>query len=498
MQSSSVLKFAFASLVSISLLACNIDPNLLNVSSRGTISISPNSGPVGTLVTMTSTDTDLTDLQGISFGGGISAIVFNKTTGSASALVMPGSATGNVTAITSSATITGDSFTVTSSVAPDTQQGSKLTGTGNVGTSRQGIAIAISKDGDTVLVGGYGDNTNVGAAWVFVRSGSSWVQEGAKLVGTGAVGSARQATSVALSADGNTALIGGTSDNSSVGAAWVFIRSSGTWTQQGSKLAGTGAVGASLQGYSVALSADGDTALVGGYGDDSNAGAIWVYTRSNGTWSQQGNKLVGTGATGAARQGTSVSLSANGNTALIGGNADDSSAGAAWVFTRSGSTWTQQGSKLVGTGATGAAAQGASVALSADGDTALVSGSADNTNAGAAWVYTRSSSVWTQQGSKLVGSGATGAARQGTSVSLSADGSTALVGGYTDNTNAGAAWVFTRSGTSWSQPGPALVGTGATGSARLGFAVSLSGDGNTAVVGGFGDNSNVGACWIYE
>ena len=67
-------------------------------------------------------------------------------------------------------------------------------------------------------------------------------------------------------------------------------------------------------------------------------------------WTQQGNKLVGTGAVGQAVQG-SVSLSADGNTAIMGGSGDNSNAGAAWVFTRSGSVWTQRGTKLVGTGA---------------------------------------------------------------------------------------------------------------------------------------------------
>jgi hypothetical protein len=83
------------------------------------------------------------------------------------------------------------------------------------------------------------------------------------------------------------------------------------FTQQGPKLVGTGAVGgAGTQGFSVALSADGNTAIVGGWRDNSSAGAAWVYTRSGGVWTQQGNKLVGTGAVGA-----SVAMSSDGNTA---------------------------------------------------------------------------------------------------------------------------------------------------------------------------------------
>jgi len=91
-------------------------------------------------------------------------------------------------------------------------------------------------------------------------------------------------------------------------------------------------------------------------------------------FSQQGPKLVGTGVVGGAEQGISVALSGDGNTAIVGGPYDNGETGAAWVFTRSGTLWTQQGSKLIGTGAVGNASQGQSVALSADGNTAIVGG----------------------------------------------------------------------------------------------------------------------------
>ena len=73
------------------------------------------------------------------------------------------------------------------------------------------------------IIGGDYDNSGAGAAWVFTRSGGTWAQQGSKLVGTGAVGSAYQGNSVALSADGNTAIVGGDGDNSGVGATWVFV-----------------------------------------------------------------------------------------------------------------------------------------------------------------------------------------------------------------------------------------------------------------------------------
>ncbi len=193
---------------------------------------------------------------------------------------------------------------------------------------------------------------------------------------------------MALSADGNTAIVGGFHDDpAQVGAAWIFTRSGGVWTQQGPKLVGTGALGASHQGRSVSLSADGDTAVVGGEGDDDGVGAAWVFTRTGGAWTQLGEKLVGSGAVGTSQQGLSVALSGDGRTAVIGGGFDADSTGAAWLFTRNGGLFTQQGSKLVGTDAVGPGRQGVSVALSGDGRTALVGGSEDRWGVGAAWVF---------------------------------------------------------------------------------------------------------------
>jgi hypothetical protein len=387
-------------------------------------------------------------------------------------------------------------FSSQPALAQFSQQGPKLVGTGATGASLQGNSVAVSADGNTAIVGGPHDSGATGAAWVFTRSGGAWTQQGSKLVGTGAVGAAKQGWSVALSADGNTAIIGGRCDNprpsctsgaDAVGAAWVFTRSGGVWTQQGNKLVGTGAVRtAANQGSSVALSADGNTAVVSGGGDNGNTGAVWVFVRNGGIWTPQGNKLVGTGATEPAQQGQSVSLSSDGNTVIQGGHEDNDNVGAAWIFVRGNGVWSQQGGKLVGAGVLRPALQGFSVSLSGDGNTAIVGGFADNLETGAAWVFARSSGVWTQQGNKLVGTGTTGASQQGMSVSISADGNTAILGGS-------AAWVFTRSGGAWTQQGNKLVGSGAVGAA----AVALSADGNTAIAGGRGDNGNTGAVWVY-
>jgi hypothetical protein len=383
-------------------------------------------------------------------------------------------------------------------LAQHIQQGPKLVGSGASTYGYLGASVAVSADGNTAIVGAPTENNSSGGAWVFTRVNGVWSQQ-ANFVGSDGVGTAQeQGYSVALSADGNTALVGGYGDNNDAGAGWVFTRSAGIWSQQ-AKIVGSGAAGTAGQGQSVALSADGNTAMLGGPGDNSSAGAAWVFTRSGNVWTQQGSKLVGTGAVGAASQGFSVALSSDGLEAIVGGPQDNNGAGAVWVFNSAGS-WYQVG-KLVGANGSSKAGQGQSVALSADGNTALLGGSFDSSGVGAAWVFVfEFPKGWQQSGGKLVGWGAAGYANQGSRVALSSDGNMALVGGLADNSGVGAAWVYTRPGGVWTQQGGKLVGTGfVTGGIAIqqGSAVALSGNGSTAIVAGPGDNNGTGAVWVF-
>ena len=458
-----------------------------------------------------------------------------------------------------------------------TQSCSGPNGTGettvaDTGGGQFGISVALSGNGRTALVGAWGDRGLQGAAWVFTRSGSIWNQQGAKLVGdcthscsgpsaTGESGQGGFGVAVALSGDGNTALVGGDSDANSAGAVWVFTRSGTVWSQQGAKLvgdceqscSGPNGTGEGLGGdfgVSVAVSRDGDTALIGARGVNGDDGAAWVFTRSASLWSQQGAKLVGnctqscsgpngTGVIespnelGGVAFGTQVAISSDGSTALIGAPGDNNGRGAAWVFTRSGAVWSQQGAKLVGdcthacsrsrgigeisAPENGGGAFGDSVALSGDANTALIGAPGDNKAAGAAWVFVRSGPVWSQQGAKLVGDcdhscsgpdgiGEVGTGAFGIDVALSGDGDTALIGAWYDRHYRGAAWVFTRSRSVWHQQGAKLIddcthscsgpsGSGAIGAGGFGSSVALPNHGDTVLVSAPGDNHSTGAAW---
>jgi RHS repeat-associated protein len=364
-------------------------------------------------------------------------------------------------------------------IDPFVQQGERLTGEGGF----FGDSVALSASGNTALIGA----ENANAAWVFTRSGATWTKQGPALSGGERFGSG-----VALSANGNTALVGGGEENGAgIGAAWVYTRSEGKWTQQG-KLTGGEEAGAGDFGASVALSADGNTALIGGYRDSKYRGAAWVFTRSEGKWTQQGAKLTGgKEEVGEGFFGIHVALGAEGNTALIGASEDSKGAGAAWVFTRSEGKWTQQGAKLTGEGS---GAFGYGVALSSNGNTALIGGPDGSALVGAAWVFTRSEGKWTQQGAKLTGAGEVGPfVNFGLSVALSASGNTALIGGPEDGKRVGAAWVFTRSEGTWTQQGKKLTGGGEVGEGAFGEGVALSESGETALIGGAFDS----AAWVF-
>ena len=355
-----------------------------------------------------------------------------------------------------------------------------------------GYSVAVS--GDTALIGVRFDDDDAnglesGSAYVFTRSGTTWSQQ-ARL--TAADGSDRDWFGVRVALEGDTAVVPADADDSDVngvasGSVYVFIRSGTTWTQQAKLTASDGAA-VDLFGYSVALS--GDTVLIGArFGDDDvngvDSGSVYVFTRTGTTWTQQAKLTAADGEAG-DEFGYSVALS--GDTAVITANADDSDvngvdSGSAYVFTRFGSDWSQQAKLKAADGAAGDSF-GVRVALS--GDTAVIGSRLDDDDAngidsGSAYVFTRSEGSWSQQAKLTAADGGAGD-WFGYTVALTDD--TALIGaGRHDGDNgvdAGSAYVFTRSGTAWSQKTKLTAADGKSGD-QFGGKVAISGD--TAVVG---------------
>jgi hypothetical protein len=349
-----------------------------------------------------------------------------------------------------------------------------------------GISVALAADGSTALVGAY----YIDSAYVFVRSGTSWTQQ-AELTANDAAQNDQFGYSVALAGDGSMALVGAYGMNTNTGAAYVFVRSGTSWTQQAELSAGD-AVQYENFGYSVALAGDGSMALVGAVGAGIG-GAAYVFVRSGTSWTKQAELTASDGAQGDGF-GDSVEFSGDGSAALVGAWAKTNYTGAAYVFVRSGTSWTQQ-AELTASDGVQYDNFGLSVGLAADGSTALVGANYKNTDAGAAYVFVRSGTSWTQQ-AELTASDAVQGDQFGYSVALAGDGSMALVGAWSKNSATGAAYVFVRSGTSWTQQTELTASDGAQGDA-FGDSVVFSGDGSTALVGADGKNTGTGAAYVF-
>jgi hypothetical protein len=390
---------------------------------------------------------------------------------------------------------------------------------------------SVALDGDTLVVGAYGDDSSSsdpsdnsaaesGAAYVFVRTGDTWTQQ-AYLKAANAASGDLFGWSVAIV--GDTIVVGAYGEDSNgsdpannsatdAGAAYVFVRDGTTWTQQAYLKAAN--VGASdVFGFAVAIT--GDTIVVGARGESSNgsdpannsllgAGAAYVFGRSGSTWSQQAYLKA---ATPGVRDYFGAGVAVSGDTIVVGALFEDSSgsdpsdnsatdAGAAYVFARSGTVWSQQG-YLKAANADAGDLFGRDVAVAED--TIVVgawredsSGSnpSDNSAAdsGAAYVFARSGSVWSQQ-AYLKASNAEPFDEFGSAVAI--DGATIVVGatgeasGSSDPSDnsaeyAGAAYRFSRTGTTWMQTGY-FKAANAEADDEFGNAVAL--DTNQIVVG---------------
>ena len=298
-----------------------------------------------------------------------------------------------------------------------------------------------------------------------------------------------QGYSTAISADGNTAVVG--CPTNFKGWVTVYTRKQNNWVIEVEKLQSTNILGSSSnQGCAVDISADGNTIIVGNYRDSNRTGAAYIYTRIGTAWTEQA-KLIGTGAIGKAWMGYKVAISADGNTAIIGGYKDNASIGATWVFIRTNGVWTQSGAKLVGSNYTGIPNQGRAIAISANGKYIVIGGAADNNYAGKTWIYARSGNAFIQQYSIYSN---TANAYYGWSVSINADGSTIAVGMPVNGD--GKINIFNRTGTTWSYVTD-LVASDATTGAELGWDTKISADGKT-ILAAADYQSSRGAFYLYK
>ena len=339
-----------------------------------------------------------------------------------------------------------------------------------------GGPVALS--GGTALVGAWDKNHGTGAAYIFVRTGSGWTEQATLSAAGGSPGDWFGA-SVALV--GDTALVGAPLA-ARAGAVYVFTRDGSRWTQEARLIARDGAAG-DWFGRAVALRDD--IALVGAWYKQHHAGAAYVFVRHGSGWSQQA-KLTARDGVAEDYFGTSVALS--GNTALVGAVGKYDGNGAAYAFVRNGACWTQQALLTAGDGKLNDAF-GTAVALS--GETVLVGAGSANGNRGAAYVFVRAGSHWSQQ-ARLTANDGVAFDWFGWTVALSDD--TALIGAWYRHNRTGAAYIFMRRKGSWAQQAELTAGNAATDDC-FGSSVALS-RGTSLVSAGF-KNHATGAAYVF-
>jgi hypothetical protein len=371
----------------------------------------------------------------------------------------------------------------------------KLLATGGSTEDRFGSAVEIN--GIDAIVGAYFDDvssqSNAGSAYVFVLSGSTWSQQ-ARLTASDAQQDDEFGYSVSI--DGDYAIVGAHKEDANgaeAGAAYVFYRSGTSWSQQQKLTPGDAAAG---DYFGKSVSIDGEYAIIGAPGKDSNQGFSYIFKRSGTSWSQ----MTKVGATSSKGLGHSVSIDMP--CVIMGAYGTNSNTGAAHIYELVGSSWYGRGAL---TASDGLSYDLFGVSVAIDGDYAVCGASGNDEvypGAGAAYIFEKPGTGWTSmtETQKITASDAASADNFGSKVSV--DGDYVIVASPDDDDNgiaSGSAYVFKRGSSTWSEVAKL---TASDGAAQDYFAWSVSVSGNSVLVGAYAeDNTNgvdAGSSYVFE
>ena len=369
-----------------------------------------------------------------------------------------------------------------------------------------GFGWAVAIDGNTAVVSAFADYDNLGAAYIFERSGSGWHQVSKLTASDGVEG---DFLGISMALDGDTVVLGAALDDNDggtdAGAVYIYVKPAGGWpaeTQETVKLTSPSA--ASDRGFGGAVALKGDTLVVGAPGKDDALvpGDVFVFQGAGASWSPKAHFSIA-GLTGSDSYGSILDF--DGNTIAVGAFGQENSKGAVYLYSRPAAGWSDKSydAMLMADDAAAKDFFGGSVAV--DGDMVLVGSNGDDdkgSKSGSAYLFKQSGNSWTQQ-LKLTASDGMAADNFGYAVDIS--GSTLVIGASNFSDGASdSVYIFTRSGTGWTERGEITDPDNKDGS-KFGSSVAIDSTATTVLVGAFGADAgsdragkNAGAAYLFE
>ena len=356
-----------------------------------------------------------------------------------------------------------------------------------------------------------GEAVDAGSAYIFERRDNAWSQEGLLTPSDAAAGDEfGYAVAIDDNAErvvvGAYKDDDGGEDSGSV---YIFSRSGSEWTEEQRLSADTDAAAGDEFGYAVAIDGTGTRVVVGSYkNDDSedNTGSVYIFTRGEGGWSQE-EKLTASDGEMDDQFGVTVAIDSTGERVIIGANGDDDTAinaGSAYIFTRTDTTWSRE-QKITDTEGSAGDQFGRSVSIDDTGERVIIGAHQYDgglSSAGSIYIFTRSETTWEQEG-KLTADDRARDDQFGISVDIDGSGERVIIGAHQDDDggrDAGSVYIFTRSETTWTED-QKITAADRTMSDIFGWAVAINGSGDRVIVGAYQDDdggSSAGSAYIYS
>ena len=352
-----------------------------------------------------------------------------------------------------------------------------------------GTKTVLNNDGNTALIAAPLSDLCKGTAYIYIKKDKTWKMQ--KIL-EGKLSRDFFSSSVSLSADGNTAVIGAYGTDSDKGTIYIYTRSGETWTLQ-QEITSPGESGGKF-GYSVSLSSDGNTALIGAVGGGMKMGTAYIYANEGSSWKLK-RTIADPSMTSNDKFGCVVYLNAEGSIALISASGNATNKGAVYIYEKVGSTWALK-QTITDPGNAEYDFFGISACLNGDGNTVVVGASGNDSYEGIVYVYMINGSEWILQDTLTDTGRKTNYDQFGKGISFSSDGNVLLISAMVGGDSETGIYLYKKNDDIWELE-KIFTDVQKEINSLFGSSFDLSGDGRIALIGAYGSNSSKGAAYVY-